>query len=99
MMCSKANQRPYSRFSCNMVCPRFTDRRAIGVRIVCAFVCCATVLTTACQREKRDVRPSPTRLAIFGDAARESPLRPGGPVQPQPVVTNPYNGSSYDIAQ
>jgi cytochrome c oxidase cbb3-type subunit 3 len=70
------------------------------MRIVAAtaFACLAFLLTS-CQREKRDLQPSPTRLALFGDAARESPLRPGGPVQPQAVVTNPYNGSGYDIAE
>src|ERR1700750_381148 len=35
----------------------------------------------------------------LGDAARQSPLLPGGPVQSQPVVTNPYNGSAYDISE
>lgn len=59
----------------------------------------ACVLLTGCQREKRDVRPSPTRLAIYNDAAKESALRPGGPINPQPVVTNPYNGSGYDISE
>ncbi len=61
--------------------------------------CCSIVLLASCQREKRDIRPSPARLAVFGDAARESPLRPGGPVEPQAVVTNPYNGSAYDISE
>jgi cytochrome c oxidase cbb3-type subunit III len=59
----------------------------------------ATLLLTACQREKRDIRPSPTRLAVYRDAAKESALRPGGPISPQAVVTNPYNGSGYDIAE
>ncbi len=54
---------------------------------------------TACQREKRDIKPSPTRIAVYGDAARQSELRPGGPVQPQSIVTNPYNGSAYDISE
>lgn len=53
----------------------------------------------SCQREKRDIRPSPARLAIYGDAAKESTLHPGGPIVPQPVVTNPYNSSAYDIAE
>lgn len=62
-------------------------------------VCCLAPALSSCQREHRDIRPSPTQLAIFGDAARESPLRPGGAVQPQAVVTNPYNGSAYDISE
>ncbi len=63
------------------------------------FGCCVLLVASSCQREHRDIRPSPTQLAIFGDAARESPLRPGGPVQPQATVTNPYNGSAYDISE
>lgn len=56
-------------------------------------------LLTSCQREKRDLRPSPTRLAIYGDAARESTLIPGGPIPTRAEVTNPYNGSGYDISE
>jgi cytochrome c oxidase cbb3-type subunit 3 len=52
----------------------------------------------ACQREQRNVRPSPTRLAIFGQAASESTLVPGGS-QPAPVVTNPSYGNAYDISE
>jgi cytochrome c oxidase cbb3-type subunit 3 len=62
-------------------------------------VCIAVVLLTGCQREKRDIRPAPADLAIFGDAAKEGTLRPGGPVNPQPVVRNPYNASAYDISE
>ncbi len=70
------------------------------MRILSVLVGCSTLLLLgSCQREHRDIRPSPARLAIFGDAARESPLRPGGPVQPQAQVTNPYNGSAYDISE
>lgn len=62
-------------------------------------VCAAALALAGCQREKRDIRPSPPGLAIYGDAAREGSLRPGGPVKPQPVVNNPFNGSSYDISE
>jgi cytochrome c oxidase cbb3-type subunit III len=68
-------------------------------RIVSALLGCAALALNSCQVEKRDIRPSPTRLAIYGDAARESTLTPGGPVKPQQVVTNPYNHSAYDVAQ
>ena len=61
--------------------------------------CCALITLAACQREKRDIRPSPTRLAIYRDAAKESDLRPGGPITPAPVVNNPYNSSGYDISE
>ncbi|MBV8809841.1 MAG: c-type cytochrome [Acidobacteriaceae bacterium] len=67
--------------------------------IVKIAICCFVFILGGCQREHRDIQPSPTRLAIYGDAARESPLRPGGPVQPQAVVANPYNGSAYDISE
>jgi cytochrome c oxidase cbb3-type subunit 3 len=63
------------------------------------FGCSLLFLLPSCQREHRDIRPSPARLAIFGDAARESPLRPGGPVQPQAQVNNPYNSTAYDISE
>ena len=68
-------------------------------RIVSGVLCCAAVLAISCQREKRDIRPAPARLAIYGDAARESTLRPGGAVKPERVVTNPYNHSAYDISE
>jgi cytochrome c oxidase cbb3-type subunit 3 len=37
------------------------------------------------------------RLAIFGDAARQSPLRPGSPEISQ-QVNNPYAGNAYAIS-
>lgn len=57
------------------------------------------LLIASCQREKRDLQPAPARLAIYGDAARQSTLRPGGSVSPPAVATNPYNGSAYDISE
>ncbi len=59
-------------------------------------ICCLAL--TACQREKRNVRPAPARLAIFSDAARESVLQPGG-AQSQPQVTNPDYGNAYAISE
>jgi len=79
-----------------MACLRSIERGCCVRTVWCIF---GLVLLTSCQREHRDIRPSPTQLALFGDAARESPLRPGGPVLPQAVVTNPYTGSAYDIAE
>jgi cytochrome c oxidase cbb3-type subunit 3 len=52
----------------------------------------------ACQREQRNVRPSPTRVALYGSAAPESTLLPGGS-QPPPVVPNPSYGNAYDISE
>jgi cytochrome c oxidase cbb3-type subunit 3 len=69
------------------------------MRLGAPVLCIALVALAACQREKRDIRPSPTDLAIYGDAAKESTLRPGGPITPQPVVRNPYNSSGYDISE
>ena len=68
------------------------------MRISCTIIL-SCLLLASCQREKRDIQPAPAQLAVFGDAARQSDLRPGGPVRPQPVVNNPYNGSSYDISE
>ena len=61
--------------------------------LLCSF------LWGSCQREKRDVKPAPARLAVYGDAAPEGTLRPGGSAGPQSEVTNPYNGSAYDISE
>ena len=63
------------------------------------LLACVGLLLAGCQREKRDIRPSPARLAIYGDAAKEGTLQPGGPINPQPVVRNPYTGSGYDISE
>jgi cytochrome c oxidase cbb3-type subunit III len=69
------------------------------MRLLLAVVfCCCTCLVSSCQREKRDLRPAPARLAIYGDAALESPLQPGG-VKSEQRVTNPYNHSAYDISE
>ncbi len=59
--------------------------------------CCLLALT-ACQRERRDLRPAPANLIVFGDAARQSDLQPGGP-RSQPSVTNPYDGSAFAISE
>jgi len=57
------------------------------------------LVLAACQREKHDLRPAPQQLAIYGDAAKQGTLVPGGPLNPQPVVNNPYNSSGYDISE
>jgi cytochrome c oxidase cbb3-type subunit 3 len=51
-----------------------------------------------CERDRRELRPAPTRLAIFKDAARESDLQPGG-VHSEPQVQNPYSGNAYAISE
>jgi cytochrome c oxidase cbb3-type subunit 3 len=67
------------------------------MRIVAGIAVCCLALTS-CQREKRDLRPAPVRLAIYDGAARESDLEPGG-AKPQPNVSNPYYGSAYEISE
>jgi cytochrome c oxidase cbb3-type subunit 3 len=56
------------------------------------------VCLVSCQREKRDLRPAPVRLALYGTGARQSELEPGGPIS-RPLVTNPSYGSAYEIAE
>jgi cytochrome c oxidase cbb3-type subunit III len=62
-----------------------------------AIVAICAALLTGCDREQRNLRPSPTRLAIYGGAAVESTLHPGG--TPAPRVVNPSNGNAYDISE
>lgn len=52
----------------------------------------------SCKRERTELRPGPAQLAVFGDAARESTLQPGGR-QTQPPVTNPNYGEAYSISE
>ncbi len=61
-------------------------------------ICCIAVALSSCQREKREVRPSPSRVTALGDAARESPLVPGGSAQ-QASVSNPYAANAYAISE
>lgn len=70
--------------------------KPIRLRAVVLSTC---LLTAGCQRQHQDIRPSPPQLAIYGDAAKEDALRPGGPLAPQPTVTNPYTASAYDISE
>jgi cytochrome c oxidase cbb3-type subunit III len=59
---------------------------------------CLFVTLVGCQRERRDLRPSPQRVALAASSARQSDLQPGGP-QPQSPVTNTYDGSAYAISE
>ena len=67
------------------------------MRCVAALACCILALSS-CQREKRDVRPAPIRTAVVGEAARESPLEPGGAL-PHYQPSNPYDKSAYAISE
>jgi cytochrome c oxidase cbb3-type subunit III len=59
---------------------------------------CLLLALTACQRERRDLRPLPALTAIYGAPAREGSLQPGGP-QPPSTVANPYQANAYGISE
>ena len=66
-----------------------------------AFAACllTTALgATACNREKRQLRPEPATVVVFGGAARESLLQPGG-AQTEPQASNPYEGNALAISE
>ena len=65
-------------------------------RIAVALI--GIIVLSACQRERREPRPSPSRVIVFDSAARESDLQPGGR-QSQPNVINPYTGNAYSISE
>jgi cytochrome c oxidase cbb3-type subunit 3 len=64
----------------------------------CLSLLAVAVALVSCQREKRDLRPAPVRLALYGGGARQSDLQPGGGT-PQPIVSNPSHGSAYEISE
>src|SRR5438270_1371848 len=73
-----------------------TSNGGNAMRLVAAGLC--IIALTSCREQKQELRPSPTRLAVFNDAARESPLQPGGG-KSLPYVGNPYSGSAYAISE
>jgi cytochrome c oxidase cbb3-type subunit III len=64
---------------------------------ICIGAACA-IATLSCQREQRQARPAPAESVVFGSAARESDIQPGG-AQTQPQATNPYNANAYAISE
>jgi cytochrome c oxidase cbb3-type subunit 3 len=58
----------------------------------------ASVSMNACKREQRTLRASPAENAVFGNAAPESDLQPGGHI-PQQEVPNPYAANAYAISE
>jgi cytochrome c oxidase cbb3-type subunit 3 len=66
------------------------------MRLFAAIAC--LVALTGCQREKREVRPSPGQIVVFSNAARESDIQPGGS-KPSPQIGNPDYGNAYDISE
>lgn len=59
---------------------------------------CLLLALTGCWREQRPSRPAPGAVVVFGNAARESDLQPGGP-QSQSKVVNPYHGNAWAISE
>jgi cytochrome c oxidase cbb3-type subunit III len=53
---------------------------------------------SACNREKRTLRPSPASTVVFADGARESLLQPGG-ANTEPHADNPYEGNALAISE
>jgi cytochrome c oxidase cbb3-type subunit 3 len=66
------------------------------MRTFAAIVCIFAL--SSCQREKRDVRPSPVRTAVFNSAARESEIEPGGPL-PHFKPSSPAENNAYSISE
>jgi len=67
-----------------------------------AVIGCCVVILTACNRERRDVRPAPAASGVLGDTASESALHPGSQAQQDTThlnVVNPYEGNAYAIAE
>ncbi|MBV8843927.1 MAG: cytochrome c [Bryobacterales bacterium] len=63
-----------------------------------AAIGCFLLALTACERERRDLRPSPAKVVVFGDAAIQSQILPGGGA-PRASVTNPFQGNAYAISE
>ena len=53
---------------------------------------------TACSREKKQLRPEPASVIVYGGAARESQLQPAG-AQTEPHSSNPSEGNAQDISE
>lgn len=60
-----------------------------------AFIAAGLV---SCKREQRNLRPAPAQLVVFGDAARESLIQPGGSAS-EPHPANPSEGNALDISE
>ena len=63
-----------------------------------AIIAVGALALISCSREKRNFRPDPGQVVVFGDAARESTLQPGGP-QNAAAVANPDHGNAYAISE
>jgi cytochrome c oxidase cbb3-type subunit 3 len=63
-----------------------------------AVIGCCFLTLIGCERERREVRPSPATSELLGDSGAESILHPGGETAPQ-QLKNPYAGEAYAIAE
>jgi cytochrome c oxidase cbb3-type subunit III len=66
------------------------------MRIAGAIAC--LIALSSCQREDRKLRPQPVQAALFGNAATESPIEPGGK-HPPTTVNTPYEENAYAISE
>jgi cytochrome c oxidase cbb3-type subunit 3 len=67
------------------------------MRRLAGAIFCILALNS-CQREQRNVRPAPVRTVVYGGAARQSELEPGGAL-PHFKPTSPSEGNAYDISE
>lgn len=58
----------------------------------------ALIALAGCSREKKQLRPQPASVIVFGAAARESQIQPAG-VQTEPHSSNPSEGNAQDISE
>jgi cytochrome c oxidase cbb3-type subunit 3 len=66
---------------------------------ICAFcIFCIALTAAACKRENKELRPAPASAVVYGAAARESTLQPGG-AQSQPGTVNPDEGNALAISE
>jgi cytochrome c oxidase cbb3-type subunit III len=58
----------------------------------------ALIALAGCSREKKQLRPQPASVIVFGAAARESEIQPAG-AQTEPHSSNPSEGNAQDISE
>lgn len=58
------------------------------------------VIATGCKREIQNPHPLPAEVVVFGNAARQSELQPGGvPAGAEPAATSSAEGIAVSIAE
>lgn len=63
-----------------------------------AFAAFCALTLVGCRREQQEVRPAPARVAVYGNAANESDLQPGGP-RITAGADNPLHGEAFAISE